>query len=155
MHRNATWFQHGSAWVSAGIHQECAQGKELRNNRNACKKVLEHSRDARTQCWNTVGIRTKKSAGSGRSEEMRFPAVCRKEVLAAVGRKSHLFKRISFKKMRFKQFEQKWRKTRRPPPGRVFPGMEMHVTSAGTQWKCMQNKMLAMIQNVGLCMRKA
>ena len=29
--------------------------------------------------------------------------------------------------------------------------MEMHVASAGTQWKCMQKKMLTMIQNVGLC----
>jgi hypothetical protein len=37
---------------------------------------------------------------------MRFPTVSRNEVLAAVGRKSHLFKRISFKKMKFKQFEQ-------------------------------------------------
>ena len=36
--------------------------------------------------------------------------------------------------------------SRKPPEA-----MEMHVTSAGTQWECVQNKMLTMIPNVGLC----
>ena len=29
--------------------------------------VLEHSRSARKPCWNTVGVRTKKSAGGNRN----------------------------------------------------------------------------------------
>ena len=40
--------------------------------------------------------------------------------------------------------------SRKPPEA-----MEMHVTSAGTHWKCMQNKMLKIIQNVEMYVKHA